>query len=319
MQFVCVPNALRVCAWVCERLNMCSHALLYAWNISVYLRGFGVKFGDHFSVWLLPKNHPSHESAPSVIITLNRNISIIKWPHSSGPLRDLAGLCVATLLIECHTRAFHCMEDSGQNVVERGVGGPNSSMNHLFAWFSFCFVNSPNATLLVFLFPGLIVIPKPSQLAQWNSSIATIFLLLNQPCNPPPESDAALHPASIASFSFLYTPPSFLPSFPPPFPPPPLPRCHLLPGYVNCFPICVDHLLDREDWEGRNKTGVCVCGAMLDYCILCVSHALLLSLGVLKCFRISIYFLHIQRSLFTPSRHPQSVTRLHTSQQEACC
>lgn len=67
--------------------------------------------------------------------------------------------------------------------------------NELFVafWFPFSFVsflnmflllqyvNFPNANLLVFLFPGFIVIPKPSQLSQWNSSIATIFLLLNNP------------------------------------------------------------------------------------------------------------------------------------------
>lgn len=72
-----------------------------------------------------------------------------------------------------------------------------------FILFFFClqYVNFPNANLLVFLFPGFIVIPKPSQLSQWNSSIATIFLLLKKPCNP--ESDAALHPASIASFPLL--------------------------------------------------------------------------------------------------------------------
>lgn len=43
------------------------------------------------------------------------------------------------------------------------------------------YVIFPNANLLVFLFPGFIVIPKPSQLSQWNSSIATIFLLLKNP------------------------------------------------------------------------------------------------------------------------------------------
>lgn len=71
----------------------------------------------------------------------------------------------------------------------------------LFLFFLLQYVNFPNANLLVFLFPGFIVIPKPSQLSQWNSSIATIFLLLKKPCNP--ESDAALHPASIASFPLL--------------------------------------------------------------------------------------------------------------------
>lgn len=54
--------------------------------------------------------------------------------------------------------------------------------NELFiACFLLQYVNFPNANLLVFLFPGFIVIPKPSQLSQWNSSIATIFLLLKNP------------------------------------------------------------------------------------------------------------------------------------------
>lgn len=88
----------------------------------------------------------------------------------------------------------------------------------LFSFF-FClqYVNFPNANLLVFLFPGFIVIPKPSQLSQWNSSIATIFLLLKKPCNP--ESDAALHPASIASFPLLWYPSPLSPSPPRPAPP----------------------------------------------------------------------------------------------------
>lgn len=91
------------------------------------------------------------------------------------------------------------------------------TLSLFFLLFSFFFllqyVNFPNANLLVFLFPGFIVIPKPSQLSQWNSSIATIFLLLKKPCNP--ESDAALHPASIASFPLLWCS-----SLPPPLPAP---------------------------------------------------------------------------------------------------
>lgn len=152
--------------------------------------------------------------------------------------------------------------------------------------FSFCFclqyVNFPNANLLVFLFPGFIVIPKPSQLSQWNSSIATIFLLLKKPCNP--ESDAALHPASIASFPLLWYPSPLSPS-----PPRPAPPCLALPWPdLFCFfsllffdgfsVLCVSHSLGLvEEWSKSR------CGAIV-ISFFC-AHVLRLS-GVLIHFRV---------------------------------
>lgn len=83
----------------------------------------------------------------------------------------------------------------------------------LFDYFFFLsllqYVDFPNANLLVFLFSGFIVIPKPSQLSQWNSSIATIFLLLK---NPATQSLMLLFTLqALQVFLFFSTPPS--PSF----------------------------------------------------------------------------------------------------------
>lgn len=96
----------------------------------------------------------------------------------------------------------------------------------LFLFFLLQYVNFPNANLLVFLFPGFIVIPKPSQLSQWNSSIATIFLLLK---NPATQSLMLLFTLQALQV-FLY------------FDTPPLPSP---PDFVNGFSVLfVYHSLD---------------------------------------------------------------------------
>lgn len=54
---------------------------------------------------------------------------------------------------------------------------------------------------------GFIVIPKPSQLSQWNSSIATIFLLLKK--TPATQSLMllfTLQALQVFFFSFFFTP-----------------------------------------------------------------------------------------------------------------
>lgn len=67
-------------------------------------------------------------------------------------------------------------------------------------------MNFPNANLLVFLFPGFTIIPKPSQLSQWNSSIATIFLLLKNPATQSPMLLSTLQALQV--FLFTLTTPS---------------------------------------------------------------------------------------------------------------
>lgn len=129
-------------------------------------------------------------------------------------------------------------------------------------------MNFPNANLLVFLFPGFIVIPKPSQLSQWNSSIATIFLLLK---NPATQSLMLLFTLQALQV-FLY------------FDTPPLPSP---PDFVNGFSVLfVYHSLDLvEEWSKRR------CGAMVDYCA-----KVLFFSGVLTHFRVLKIFLWCQIS-----------------------
>lgn len=67
-------------------------------------------------------------------------------------------------------------------------------------------MNFPNANLLVFLFPGFTIVPKPSQLSQWNSSIATIFLLLKNPATQSLMLLSTLQALQV--FPFTLTPPS---------------------------------------------------------------------------------------------------------------
>lgn len=115
----------------------------------------------------------------------------------------------------------------------------------LFDFFFFLsllqYVDFPNANLLVFLFSGFIVIPKPSQLSQWNSSIATIFLLLK---NPATQSLMLLFTLqALQVFLFFSTPPS--------------------PSFVNGFSVVFlfYHSLDLEEEWNRKR-----CGAIVDYC-----------------------------------------------------
>lgn len=87
----------------------------------------------------------------------------------------------------------------------------------LFSFLSFLsffwlqYVNFPNANLLVFLFPGFIVIPKPSQLSQWNSSIASIFLLLK---NPATQSLMLLFTLQALQVFLYFDTPPLVPSLP---------------------------------------------------------------------------------------------------------
>lgn len=106
----------------------------------------------------------------------------------------------------------------------------------LFDFFFFLsllqYVDFPNANLLVFLFSGFIVIPKPSQLSQWNSSIATIFLLLK---NPATQSLMLLFTLqALQVFLFFSTPPS--------------------PSFVNGFSVVfcfITHSTQRRNGTGK--------------------------------------------------------------------
>lgn len=52
----------------------------------------------------------------------------------------------------------------------------------VWSYFSLCtWLGKSFQMFFSSFFPGFIVIPKPSQLSQWNSSIATIILLLRDP------------------------------------------------------------------------------------------------------------------------------------------
>lgn len=79
---------------------------------------------------------------------------------------------------------------------------------------------------------GFIVIPKPSQLSQWNSSIATIFLLLK---NPATQSLMLLFTLqALQVFLFFSTPPS--------------------PSFVNGFSVVfcfITHSTQRRNGTGK--------------------------------------------------------------------
>lgn len=119
----------------------------------------------------------------------------------------------------------------------------------------------PMQISLFSLFPGFIVIPKPSQLSQWNSSIATIFLLLK---NPATQSLMLLFTLQalqvffcLFSFFFSFIPPSFL-----------------LSPYLFCFCLFVAHS-DLEEWSKRRW---CVCGLFCTIVLWSFNTFLILSL-----------------------------------------
>lgn len=68
--------------------------------------------------------------------------------------------------------------------------------------FSSCMWFGSNVFSSFFFFAGVVVIPKPSQLSQWNSSIATIFLLLWDPHHAAPASPLRTHWFSSSPFPF---------------------------------------------------------------------------------------------------------------------
>lgn len=140
---------------------------------------------------------------------------------------------VLGLHFDCSAQPFRCRAP--------GWGEKRLFFYELFvAWFLLQCVNFPNANLLVFLFPGFIVIPKPSQLSQWNSSIATIFLLLKNTA-----TQSLMLPFTLQALQVSF-------SFP------------TLPDFVDGFPFfffLVNHSLGLEEEWSKKK-----CGAIVDDC-----------------------------------------------------
>lgn len=162
------------------------------------------------------------------------------------------------------------MEISGQRLICCYLQLLFATVSYLLLVFLLQFVNFPNANLLVFLFPGFIVIPKPSQLSQWNSSIATIFLLLK---NPATQSLMLLFTLqALQVFLFFDTPPCPIPSY----------------DFVNGFSVLFRLSLTSPSGEMKQEKGVVQWWtiALMYYC----------SLEFLTHFRVLKIFLSCQIS-----------------------